>query len=187
MEKEDRVAVHQSGHNSGVVHAGVYYPPGSLKATLCRRGAAMTREFCQQHEVRLRELGKLIVAASEQELTGLAQIEDRATRNQVPGIRRVPREEIADIEPCIQGAAALYSPHTAAVDYVGMCQALSTDIGAAGGKVLLGTAVTAVRETRRHGGPGSLRRVSVYGVRFGSSCAPGCNRRSVRRRPRLVY
>jgi L-2-hydroxyglutarate oxidase LhgO len=147
LEKEDRVAVHQSGHNSGVVHAGVYYPPGSLKATLCRRGAALTREFCQQHEVRLRELGKLIVAASEQELTGLAQIEDRATRNQVPGIRRVPREEIADIEPYIQGAAALYSPHTAAVDYVGMCEALSTDIGAAGGKVLLGTPVTAVRET----------------------------------------
>jgi L-2-hydroxyglutarate oxidase LhgO len=147
LEKEDRVAVHQSGHNSGVVHAGVYYQPGSLKATLCRRGAAMTREFCQQHEVRLRELGKLIVAASEQELTGLAQIEDRATRNQVPGIRRVPREEIADIEPYIQGTAALYSPHTAAVDYVGMCEALSTDIGAAGGKVLLGTPVTAVRET----------------------------------------
>jgi (S)-2-hydroxyglutarate dehydrogenase len=147
LEKEDRVAAHQSGHNSGVVHAGVYYQSGSLKATLCRRGAAMTRDFCQEHEVRLREFGKLIVAASEQELAGLAQIEDRATRNQVPGIRRVSRAELADIEPCIQGAAALYSPHTAAVDYTGMCEALATVIGAAGGKVLLATAVTAVRET----------------------------------------
>jgi (S)-2-hydroxyglutarate dehydrogenase len=68
LEKEDHVAAHQSGHNSGVIHAGVYYLPGSLKATLCRRGAALTREFCQQHHVRLRELGKLIVAANESEL-----------------------------------------------------------------------------------------------------------------------
>jgi len=147
FEKEYHVAAHQSGHNSGVVHAGVYYPPGSLKATLCRRGAAMTREFCQQHDVRFREFGKLIVASAEQELAGLAEIESRATRNGVPGIRYLRREEIADIEPCIQGAAALYSPHTAAADYIGMCAALATAIGSAGGKVLLGTQVTAVRET----------------------------------------
>ncbi|HTA07164.1 MAG TPA: L-2-hydroxyglutarate oxidase, partial [Streptosporangiaceae bacterium] len=147
LEKEDQVAAHQSGHNSGVVHAGVYYQPGSLKATLCRRGAAMTREFCQEHRVSLREFGKLIVAVSEPELGGLAQIEDRATRNQVPGIRRVGRAEIADIEPHIKGAAALYSPHTAAADYPGMCEALGRVVGAAGGKVMLGTPVSAIRET----------------------------------------
>jgi (S)-2-hydroxyglutarate dehydrogenase len=147
LEKEDHVAAHQSGHNSGVVHAGVYYTPGSLKATLCRQGAAMTKEFCQEHQVRYRELGKLIVAVSDPELVGLAQIEDRATRNQVPGIRRVPRAEIADIEPCIEGRAALYSPHTAAVDYPAMCEALVTVVNAAGGKVLLGTPVSDVRET----------------------------------------
>lgn len=147
FDKEDRVAAHQSGHNSGVVHAGVYYLPGSLKARLCRRGVAMTREFCQEHEVRYREFGKLIVAASAQELPGLARIEDRATRNQVPGIRRVPREQIAEIEPNIQGVAALYSPYTAAVDYVGMCEALAKIISAQGGKVLLSTPVTSVRET----------------------------------------
>jgi L-2-hydroxyglutarate oxidase len=147
LEKEDHVAAHQSGHNSGVVHAGVYYPPGSLKATLCRRGAAMTREFCQEYQVSLREFGKLIVAVSEQELAGLAQIEDRATRNEVPGIRRVRREEIADIEPHIQGVAALYSPHTAAADYPGMCEALGKVISTAGGKVMLSTPVSAVRET----------------------------------------
>jgi L-2-hydroxyglutarate oxidase LhgO len=147
LEKEDHVAAHQSGHNSGVVHAGVYYSPGSLKATLCVRGAAMTREFCQQHEVTLREFGKLIVAASDQELAGLAQIEDRATRNHVPGIRRVPRDGIAEIEPFIKGSGALYSPYTAAVDFPGMCEALASVISAGGGKVLLGTQVTAVRET----------------------------------------
>jgi (S)-2-hydroxyglutarate dehydrogenase len=147
FEKEGRVAAHQSGHNSGVVHAGVYYQPGSLKARLCRRGVALTREFCQEHDVRYRELGKLIVAASTAELPGLARIEDRATRNQVPGIRRVSRDEIADIEPHIQGVAALHSPYTAAVDYVGMCEELAKIISAQGGKVLLGTPVTGVQET----------------------------------------
>ena len=147
FEKEDHVAAHQSGHNSGVVHAGVYYQPGSLKATLCRRGAAMTREFCQQHGVRFRELGKLIVAATEEELAGLAEIESRATRNQVPGIRRLGAAEIADVEPCIRGAAALHSPHTAVADYVGMCEALAAHIAEAGGKVLLGTTVTAIHDT----------------------------------------
>jgi (S)-2-hydroxyglutarate dehydrogenase len=87
------------------------------------------------------------VAVSEQELAGLAQIEDRATRNQVPGIRRVGSAEIADIEPHIKGAAALYSPHTAAADYPGMCEALGRIVGAAGGKVMLGTPVSAIRET----------------------------------------
>ncbi len=147
FEKEDHVAAHQTGHNSGVVHAGVYYPPGSLKATLCRRGAAMTREFCQQHAIPLRELGKLIVAVSEDELPGLAEIERRATSNQVPGIRRLTRQQIAEIEPYIQGAAAVHSPHTAAVDYVGMSEALAEAVTAAGGKVMLSTPVTALRET----------------------------------------
>ena len=147
FEKEDRVAAHQTGHNSGVVHAGVYYQPGSLKAMLCRRGAAMTREFCQEHDVPFRELGKLIVAASEQELPGLAEIESRASRNQVPGIRRLTGAQIADIEPYIQGVAALHSPHTAAADFVAMSEALASTIRASGGKVLLGTPVTSVRES----------------------------------------
>jgi (S)-2-hydroxyglutarate dehydrogenase len=147
LEKEGHVAAHQSGHNSGVVHAGVYYPPGSLKATLCRRGAAMTREFCQEHGVRLRELGKLIVAVSEQELPGLAEIERRSILNQVPGIRRLSQAQIAEIEPHIYGLAALHSPSTAAVDYVAMCEELARAVKSAGGKVLLGTHVTGVRET----------------------------------------
>ena len=142
LEKEDHVAAHQTGHNSGVVHAGVYYPPGSLKATLCRRGAALTREFCQQHDVPLRELGKLIVAARDTELDGLAEIERRATANQVPGLRRLAAGQIAEIEPCIEGVAALHSPHTAAVDFVGMTAALADEVTAAGGKVVLSTPVT---------------------------------------------
>lgn len=147
FEKEGHVAAHQSGHNSGVVHAGVYYPPGSLKALLCRRGAAMTREFCQQHGVAFRELGKLIVAVSEQELPGLAEIERRSTLNQVPGIRRLTRGQIAEIEPHIHGVAALHSPSTAAADYVAMCEELARAVKSSGGEVLLSTPVTEVRET----------------------------------------
>jgi len=146
LEKEDHVAAHQSGHNSGVLHAGVYYTPGSLKAALCRRGAAMTREFCQENAVPLKEVGKLIVATSNHELAGLSEIERRASLNQVPGIRRLTSAQITEIEPCTQGVAALHSPHTATVDFVAMCEALARTVTAAGGTVLLQTPVTGLRE-----------------------------------------
>jgi (S)-2-hydroxyglutarate dehydrogenase len=146
FEKEDRIAAHQSGHNSGVVHAGIYYPPGSLKARLCVRGGSLLREFCHQHGVRLRELGKLVVASSAAELGGLAEIERRARANGVPGIRRVARAEIAEIEPYVRGVAALHSPHTASVDFTGMCQALVREITSAGGTIRLGTPVRSLSE-----------------------------------------
>jgi (S)-2-hydroxyglutarate dehydrogenase len=146
FEKEDRVAAHQSGHNSGVVHAGIYYTPGSLKARLCLRGGSLLREFCQGHHIRLRELGKLVVASSDAELDGLAEIERRATANGVPGIRRVARTEIQEIEPHVRGTGALYSPHTASVDFVGMCHALAGEITSAGGTIKLGTRVRSVSE-----------------------------------------
>jgi len=91
FEKEDRLAAHQTGRNSGVVHAGVYYKPGSLKAVLCRRGAGLLREYAQEHNIRYAELGKLIVAADESELDRLHDIEMRAIANGVPGIRRTTR------------------------------------------------------------------------------------------------
>ncbi len=146
FDKEDHVAAHQSGHNSGVVHAGLYYAPGSLKARLCVRGGSLLREFCQQHDIRLRELGKLVVASCDAELPGLAEIERRALANGVPGIRRIARTEITEIEPYVRGAAALYSPHTASVDFVGMCQALVREITSAGGAVRLGTHIRSVSE-----------------------------------------
>jgi len=146
FDKEDRVAAHQSGHNSGVVHAGIYYAPGSLKARLCVRGGSLLREFCQQHDVRLRELGKLVVASSAAELGGLAEIERRALANGVPGVRRVAGAEIAEIEPYVRGVAALHSPHTASVDFTGMCQALVREITSAGGALWLGTHVRSLSE-----------------------------------------
>ena len=146
FDKEDRIAAHQSGHNSGVVHAGIYYAPGSLKARLCVRGGSLLREFCQKHDVRLRELGKLVVASSAAELGGLAEIERRALANGVPGIRRIARAEIAEIEPYVRGVAALHSPHTASVDFTGMCQALVREITSAGGTLRLGTHIRSISE-----------------------------------------
>ena len=146
FEKEGHVAAHQSGHNSGVVHAGVYYKPGSLKAQLCRRGVGLLHEFCQEHDVRYRELGKLIVASDDSELAGLADIEDRALRNGVPGIRRLGRAEIAEIEPFATGVAAIHSPHTAVVDYIGVCNALASEVQRLGGHVLLSTRVDALSD-----------------------------------------
>jgi L-2-hydroxyglutarate oxidase LhgO len=131
------------------VHAGLYYAPGSLKARLCVRGGSLLREFCQQYDIRLRELGKLVVASSATELGGLAEIERRALANGVPGIRRVARTEIGEIEPYVRGAAALYSPHTASVDFVGMCQALVLAITSAGGEVRLDTPIRSVWQDAR--------------------------------------
>jgi (S)-2-hydroxyglutarate dehydrogenase len=146
FEKESQLAAHQSGHNSGVVHAGIYYTPGSLKARLCLRGGGLLREFCQEHQIRLRELGKLVVASSVAELDGLAEIERRALANGVPGIRRVTKAEIGQIEPYVRGAGALHSPRTASVDFVGMCRALAEEITSAEGTIRLGTRIRSVSE-----------------------------------------
>jgi len=144
LEKENRVAAHQTGHNSGVVHAGLYYQPGSLKATLCAKGRSLTREFCQEHSLPYRELGKLVVAVTEDELPKLDDIEARARQNGVPGIRRLGREEMREIEPHVAGVQAVHSPETAVVDYAAITEALADDVRRRGGRILLGTEVTAV-------------------------------------------
>lgn len=147
LEKEDDVAAHQSGHNSGVVHAGIYYPAGSLKATLCRRGAGLLRAFCEQHDLPYREVGKLVVARDDAEHERLRDIETRARRNGVPGLRRLDGTELAEIEPNVVGVAALHSPTTAIVDYRAVARALAGDIAAAGGRTVLGAAVTSIGTT----------------------------------------
>ncbi|MCB1297629.1 MAG: L-2-hydroxyglutarate oxidase [Microthrixaceae bacterium] len=145
FEKEDRVAAHQTGHNSGVVHAGIYYAPGTLKAELCRLGRDAIREYCAEKGLTYRELGKLVVALDESEIGALDALEVRAAANEVPGLRRIGAEEIREIEPHAVGIAALHSPHTAAVDYSAISEAMAEDIRAAGGRVVLGAEVTEIR------------------------------------------
>ncbi|MGP5163065.1 L-2-hydroxyglutarate oxidase [Arthrobacter rhombi] len=144
IEKEARLAAHQTGHNSGVVHAGLYYPPGSLKATLCARGREMTRDFCRERSLPYRELGKLVVALTRDELPRLDDIEARARENRVPGVRRLDAGGMREIEPEVAGVAAVHSPHTAVVDYSAITEALADDLRRAGGAILLGQEVTAV-------------------------------------------
>jgi L-2-hydroxyglutarate oxidase LhgO len=149
LEKEDDVGRHQTGHNSGVAHAGVYYAPGSLKATLCRRGITLLKEHCAQHSIAYDECGKLIIARDATELGRLDEIERRATANGVPGLRRIGGDQIAAVEPHARGVSALHSPSTAIVDFPGVARSLATGIAAVGGQVRLGFEVTAI--TRRHG------------------------------------
>ncbi|WP_432186924.1 L-2-hydroxyglutarate oxidase [Streptomyces sp. Tue6028] len=150
LDKEQRVAVHQTGHNSGVVHAGIYYTPGSLKARLCTRGMAMLREYCRDRHLPYDECGKLVVAVTEAEVPRMEALYANALRNEVPGLRRVGAHEIRDIEPYAEGRAALHSPRTAITDYTAVARSFAEDVEASGGEVRLGFPVT--RVTRLTGG-----------------------------------
>ena len=145
IDKEHTVGAHQTSHNSGVVHAGLYYPPGSLKATLCRRGAALLREYCADRALPFEECGKLVVAVDHSELTALDRIGARAERNQVPDLRRLGPEGIRELEPHAVGVAALHSPHTAITDFGAVARAYAEDVVAAGGRLELGRPVGAMR------------------------------------------
>lgn len=146
LEKEDALARHQTGRNSGVVHAGLYYAPGSLKARLCQAGRVLLRDYCLERGLPYREAGKLVVAVDDGELPALAEIERRATLNRVPGLARLDGvDALRRIEPHVAGVAALHSPHTAVVDYPAITEELARDVRAGGGAVLLGHEVTALR------------------------------------------
>lgn len=145
LEKEDRLAAHQTGHNSGVVHAGIYYQPGSLKAELCTRGRLLLRDYCAEHALPYDECGKLVVAVDASELGRLDALEQTARANDVPGLRRVDAAGITEIEPHAAGLAALHSPRTAITDYVAVAERLGAEVEDAGGRVLLSTTVTGVR------------------------------------------
>lgn len=146
IEKETRVAAHQTGHNSGVVHAGIYYAPGSLKAELCARGRVLTREFCEEKHLPYREIGKLVVAVDEGEVAALDELERRSALNRVPDLRRLDATQMREVEPYAAGVAALHSPRTAAVDYAAITEAMAEDVRVAGGQVLLGQRVTGIRQ-----------------------------------------
>jgi L-2-hydroxyglutarate oxidase LhgO len=141
-EKEAGVARHQSGHNSGVVHAGIYYPPGSAKATNCRRGVELLRGYCAERGLAWDERGKLVVARDETETGRLREIERRALANGVPGVRWLDGADIRALEPDVAGVAALLSPTTAIVDYPAIARSFAGDVTAAGGQVLTSTPVT---------------------------------------------
>jgi L-2-hydroxyglutarate oxidase LhgO len=145
LDKEDDVAVHQTGHNSGVAHAGLYYEPGSLKARLCRRGMELLKPLCEERGLPYDECGKLVVARDEAEVGRLRDIERRATENGVPGLRWLEGAQLREVEPNVVGVAAVHSPATAIVDFRAVARAFADDVRAAGGELRLGREVTAIR------------------------------------------
>jgi L-2-hydroxyglutarate oxidase len=145
VEKEPQLALHQTARNSGVVHAGLYYEPGSLKARLCRRGADLLGAFCTERGLPFERCGKLVVALDERELPRLERLEARARANGVPGLRRLDGAELRTIEPHAAGIAALHSPMTAIADFRAVAVALADELTERGGAVRTGAEVARVR------------------------------------------
>ena len=144
LEREAALAQHQTGHNSGVVHAGIYYAPGSLKARLCVEGARDLYAYCEERGVPFERRGKLIVARDEGELARLDELERRGRANGVPGLRRLDAHGLRDVEPHARGVAALHSPETGVVDFAEVARAFAEDVEAAGGELVTGCAVSGV-------------------------------------------
>src|SRR5687768_16408883 len=146
LEKETDLARHQTGHNSGVVHSGIYYQPGSLKAELSRRGAVATKEFCTEHGLPLKVQGKLLVASDDRDARRLDALVERAAANRIE-VRRISAGELKEMEPEVAGVAALLVPATGSVDYVAITRTMRDVVVQAGGQVELGQTVTGIQES----------------------------------------
>ena len=147
LEKEEELATHQTGHNSGVIHSGIYYKPGSLKARNCVAGGRTLMEFCQENGIEYELCGKVIVATNERELAGLDVLYDRGTANGVPGLQMIGAEELKELEPHARGLKALHSPNTGIVDYTQVTIAYAKRFRDNGGEVLTGARVRGIKQT----------------------------------------
>ena len=152
LEKESEVGLHQTGHNSGVIHAGIYYKPGSRKADFCSRGGRMLREFCDDHGIQYRLCGKLIVAKDESELPRLAELHRRGVANGVEGLEIVAGDRLRELEPHAAGIKAVHSPNTGIVDYGQAVRAFANEIKKIGGNLFTDTEVKriTVRDGKLH-------------------------------------
>lgn len=169
LEKESTVAVHQTGHNSGVIHSGIYYTPGSLKAKLCVEGATALYEYCREKDIPFEQCGKLIVARNAEEVPRLRELFQRAKLNNVPGVRWLEGSEISEIEPYCVGAAAVHSPSTGIVDYAEVSRRLAADLVANGAEVRFSSEVRRLTQSN-----GSTRVELVSGETFNSRLAVTC-------------
>ncbi|MYM64755.1 L-2-hydroxyglutarate oxidase [Pseudomaricurvus sp. HS19] len=145
LEKEASLARHQTGHNSGVIHAGVYYTPGSLKARFCREGAAATKTFCNKHQIPYEECGKLLVATTPLELERMQALYTRCGDNQIAA-ELLDKAQLQQREPHVSGLGAIFVKATGIVDYTRVCEAMAQELCTAGGEVRLSTTVTAITE-----------------------------------------
>ena len=149
LEKEEEVAIHQTGHNSGVIHAGIYYAPGSQKANFCSTGGKLLREFCDEQGIGYEMCGKLIVAINDNEIPRLEDLFRRGTENGAEGLRMVDQDEIRDIEPHSAGVRAILSPNTGIIDFKEVSRAYARNFGENGGSLITGGRVESI--ARRDG------------------------------------
>jgi (S)-2-hydroxyglutarate dehydrogenase len=147
LEKEARLASHQTGHNSGVIHSGIYYKPGSHKARLCVEGARLMKAFCAEHGIRVDPIGKVIVATSEAELPRLQTLFDRGNANGVEGLRLIDKNELREIEPHAAAIRAIHSPTTSIVDYGEVAQAIARELLTRGTVIRTSARVTGIQRT----------------------------------------
>jgi L-2-hydroxyglutarate oxidase len=171
LEREAEIGTHQTGHNSGVIHAGVYYAPGSLKARLCVEGAREMYEYCEQRGIAHEPCGKVIVATDSSELQRLDELERRGRANGVPGLRRIDAAGIRELEPHARGVAGLHSPRTGIADFAAVARSYARDILDAGATVATGCGVGAVgiagrslRLTHAHGSTEAAHAVFCAGA-----------------------
>ena len=146
LEKEPALAVHQTGHNSGVAHSGLYYAPGSLKAKLCREGKGLLEDFCHEHRIPVQRCGKLVVAVDESELTRLAELRRRGTGNGLEGLAELEGEELREIEPSVRGVRGLHVPETAVVDFRLVAERMGELLRSRGASVELRTGVERIEQ-----------------------------------------
>jgi L-2-hydroxyglutarate oxidase len=144
IEKEQAVAQHQTGHNSGVIHSGLYYRPGSLKARLCVEGYNKLLDFCRKEQIPHEVCGKVVVALADSQVPQLDELERRGSANGLGGLRRLTPTEIREREPHCAGVAGLFVPHTGIVDYVAVAEAMARHIRSLGGDIRLGEAVVTI-------------------------------------------
>jgi len=162
LEKEQQIALHQSGHNSGVLHAGLYYTPGSLKARLCREGRSALVEFADRHGIPYRITGKLVLAADESERARFEQLLERGRANGLT-VRRVETEERAELEPNVRGVDAFHVAESGVIDYPRVAAAYAELVSAAGGSIRLGSAVRRIENGRIHTETGTVAARLVVG------------------------
>lgn len=148
LEKESQVARHQTGHNSGVIHAGIYYKPGSLKAATCVSGRRELLEFCDQNGIAYNLCGKVIAATEESELPRLEELYRRGTANGVPGLQMIGPERLKEIEPHARGIRAIHSPATGIIDFVQVAEAYAKNVRAAGGDIFTSRTVKYISSSR---------------------------------------
>ena len=165
LEKESRIAQHQTRHNSGVIHAGIYYEPGSQKADFCALGGKMLREFCDNHGIEYETCGKVIVATDESQVSLLDELYRRGVANGVEGLQIIDRPRLRELEPHAAGVKAIHSPNTGVVNFTEVSEAFAGEMAKSGGDLLTDARVQSVSRRRRNAPVGDLRWRPINQVR----------------------